>query len=364
MPPGRDSLTTVAAIDPAPASYRPDGFSRALAWVSGLSGHGWWTFPLFLGVLLAWSHGILWATGLLPFGTIHPVLAVSTFYAPYVLLAISYINRFSERALDAFWPATGWPESDKAAWRREFTTSPGGYGLPTFVIGLLVAIAGFVTIAPEALLPGATALSGNERLIVFAAYLPLALLGYWLVLLAIVHTTRQLRLVARIHREATAIDPFDRTPIYAFSGLTFRTGLAFVLSGYYALVVNGALEAGNVAVVLAISAVFALGIACFVLPLLGIHDRLVRAKDGLMREVDGRLGSLGAEMYRRVDAGQFDGTKVISESIAGVATLRDRIARLPTWPWPPNLLRGFLSALLLPVLVYVASRLIGGQVGV
>jgi len=41
-----------------------------------------------------------------------------------------------------------------------------------------------------------------------------------------------------------------------------------------------------------------------------------------------------------------------------------RIARLPTWPWPPNVLRGFLSALLLPVLVYVASRLIGGQVGV
>jgi hypothetical protein len=69
-------------------------------------------------------------------------------------------------------------------------------------------------------------------------------------------------------------------------------------------------------------------------------------------------------MNRRVDEGQFDGTKAISDSISGVATLRDRIHRLPTWPWPPNVLRGLLSALLLPVIVYIASRLIGGHVGV
>jgi len=143
-----------------------------------------------------------------------------------------------------------------------------------------------------------------------------------------------------------------------------RTGVAYVLVAYYSLVVNGAFVAGNVASLALLALVFVFGVACFVLPLLGIHDRLVLEKELMLRGVEARLRRLGDEMYRRVDEGQFDGTKTISDSIAGVATLRDRIARLPTWPWPPNVLRGFLSALLIPVIVYIASRLVGGQVGV
>ncbi|HYL41113.1 MAG TPA: hypothetical protein VET90_07375, partial [Candidatus Binatus sp.] len=66
---------------------------------------------------------------------------------------------------------------------------------------------------------------------------------------------------------------------------------------------------------------------------------------------------------RLIDGGQFEATKVVSEAIAGVGAIRDRISRLPTWPWPPQLFRGFLSALLLPVIVYLTSRLIGGHIG-
>jgi hypothetical protein len=205
---------------------------------------------------------------------------------------------------------------------------------------------------------------GTNRLIVFVAYLPLGLAGYWAGLLAIAHTVRQLRLVARIHREALHVDPFDRAPVYAFSGLTARTGLAYVLLGYYSLAANGAFLQGNVATLVVLVGIFVLGVACFILPLLGIHGRLVGEKDVLLRGVEARLGRLGDEMYRRVDAGEFDKTKAVSESIAGVAILRERIARLPTWPWPPNVLRGFVTALLLPVVVYVVSRLIGGNFGV
>jgi hypothetical protein len=357
------TVAVATTVDSAPASYRPGVFSRALAWMDSLPSHGWWIFPVSLGLLFAWTNGVLWATGLLPFGTIDPVSTLSTVYAPYTLLAIGYINRSSERALDAFWPATGWPESKKAAWRYDFMTSPGGYDLPTFVIGLLVAIAGFVSISPSALLPGATVLAGTDRVIVFAAYLPVALLGYWLLLLALLHTTRQLRLVSRIHREASAIDPFDRAPIYAFSGLTVRTGLIYGLSGYYALVVNGAFQAGNVAVVVVLVAVLGVGITSFVVPLWGIHQRLVVEKDRMLRAVDRRMRAAGARLYEHVDAGEFDAGKPINDTLSGLRIVRDRFRELPTWPWPPNLLRGFLTALLLPVIVYILSRFAAGSVG-
>jgi hypothetical protein len=201
------------------------------------------------------------------------------------------------------------------------------------------------------------------RPLVIAAYMPILLMGYSMLPAGIIHLSRQLRLVARIHREARAIDPFDRVPVYAFSRLTAQAGLVFLVVAYYSLTVNGSFQAGNVVSLATIGVAIALGVACFVVPLWGIHDRLVLEKDNLLREVDERMTRLGAEMYTRIDAGEFDSTKVITDGLAGMVTLRERISRLPTWPWPPQVFRGFLSALLLPVIVYLVSRVIATQIG-
>lgn len=354
-------MRAVVAASPAVGSsvpaYRPGGVSRFLAWADERPWHGAWLYVALAVLLFAVSQSIVWVTGLLPVGSIHPLIATGVVYGPYFLAALGYLNRTAAGALDRFWPATGWPDDQRATWRFAFVTTPRGYGLIALVLGAAAAIGAFYA-APD------TAVGvGTDRLIFLAAYLPSATLGYSLLVLAIVHTARQLRLVARIHREATAIDPFDRGPVYAFSGLTVRTALTYLLIGYYALTVNGTFQTGIVGIVV-LAVTFGSGLACFVLPLWGIHDRLVREKAQLLLEVEHRLGRIGDEMYRRIDASQFDGTKVVSDALAGVQALRDRISRLPTWPWPPNLFRGFLSALLLPVIVYIVSRLIGGRVGV
>ncbi|HET9614933.1 MAG TPA: hypothetical protein VFP22_08985, partial [Candidatus Limnocylindrales bacterium] len=72
---------------------------------------------------------------------------------------------------------------------------------------------------------------------------------------------------------------------------------------------------------------------------------------------------LGAELYRRIDGGEFETTKAVSDSLVGVADLRKRVADIPTWPWRPQLLSGFVSALILPVIVYLVSRAAAGQLG-
>jgi hypothetical protein len=53
----------------------------------------------------------------------------------------------------------------------------------------------------------------------------------------------------------------------------------------------------------------------------------------------------------------------MSDALAGMTTLRDGIQRLPTWPWPPQLLRGFVSALILPLVIYVLTRLVSTSFG-
>jgi hypothetical protein len=133
--------------------------------------------------------------------------------------------------------------------------------------------------------------------------------------------------------------------------------------GYYSLTVNGAFSAGNLLAVAALAASIVVGIGTFVIPLWGIHERLVDEKEILVRGVDERVSRIATEMYRRIDAGEFDGSKVVSDALAGVTTLRDRIQRLPTWPWPPQLLRGFVSALILPLLIFVLTRLVSTRFG-
>jgi hypothetical protein len=350
---------TSASLAPAQEARigRPGTVSRFLAWTDGLPGHGWWVFPALAVLLFAWAHAILWASGRSPFGVVEPVIAVGVVYGPFLLAILAGANFVSKRSLVTFWPATGWPEADRAGWAAAFVDTPGPWGWVSLVIGVPLAIGSFLS-APAGLLG-----EGSDRFVLLVAYLPALILGYSMAPAAFVHTLRQLRLVARIHREATAIDPFDRGPVYAFSRLTVLTGLGYVLVGYYSLTVNGAFTAGNVLAVGALVVSLIVGIATFVVPLWGIHERLVDEKATLVRGVEDRIGRISTEMYRRIDAGEFDGTKVVSDALAAVASLRERIQHLPTWPWPPQLLRGFVSALILPLVIYVLTRLVSTQFG-
>lgn len=340
------------------ASYQPSAASRFVAWVDALPLRGVWIYPGLALLLFVWGHAILWVSGRTPVGSIDATVATGVVYGPYVLAVFAITNRVAVRSIDAFWPATGWPDSERSRWVYRFVTLPRGVDFLALAIGIPISIGAFFS--AQALFLGAT----GTRWDLAAALLPSLIVGYCGFPLIVLHTVRQLRLVMRIHREATAIDPFDREPVYAFSRLTVITGLAYVAIGYYGLAVNGAFQAGNVVSILTLIGSFAVGIVTFVAPLWGIHDRLVHEKEQLLADAERRLGKVGEEMDRRIDAGAFGTTKEITETLAGATVLRERVARLPTWPWPPQVLRGFLSALLIPVAVYIASRLIGGQVGV
>jgi hypothetical protein len=193
---------------------------------------------------------------------------------------------------------------------------------------------------------------------VFVAYLPSFLAGYGLAAVGGLITVRWLLLVSRIHREATAVDILDRVPIYAFSRLTFVVGISYLAGAYYSLTVNAASQAGNLASIGSIVATILVASALFVVPMWGIHGRLAKEKEELLREVERRANALTEELFARIDAGKYDETAVINSSLTGVTALRERYERLPTWPWPPQVLRGFVSALLVPLVIFILTRVI------
>jgi len=336
---------------------RPGPVSAAIDWADGLPGGGWWVFVLLAAALLAWGQGIEWATGVEPVGTFDPQLLIGVPYGPFGFICLGLGLRIARSSLQAFWPATGWPDAERAAWERRFALTPFWPEVSALALGAVGAVGALVGLV------GGGARSAPDATVIVIAYLPAYLAGYGIAAAGGLIAIRWLRHVARIHREATAVDVFDRGPIYAFSRLTVVVGLTYLAVAYYSVTVNAGAQVGNPASLAFIGFSMLFAIASFVLPLWGIHGRLEREKNALRREVDHRINALAGEVYARIDARQFDEIAVINTSIAGVNALRDRIEALPTWPWPPQVLRGFVSALLIPVIVYVATRLIGGGLG-
>jgi hypothetical protein len=310
---------------------------------------------LFAGQVV-WAHAVLWASGQLAVGSFDPSSAVLAVYGPFTIALAAFGGVTVRRALRTFWPATGWPEAQRVDWERRFMRGMGrdwAWLLIGFV-GALLALAA----SPESVVG-----VGDRRIAVLIAYAPSFFLGYALTVPALAFVVHWLRLIDRIHREATRIDPFDRAPLYAFSRVTALVGLAAIALAYYSFTVNGAVQAGNVPSLtfVAVSTIF--GVLAFVAPLWGIHSRLAREKERLLLDVEHRVGRLADELYARIDAGDFAATSSLNATLSGLGTLRDRVSRLPTWPWPPQLLRGFISALLLPVIVYLLTRAASGLVG-
>ena len=349
--------TATAALKAGPA-YPAGPMSRLFAWAESSP---WRSIAVAVGpafALAAWAHTVLWWSGRLAVWTIDWNEVIFVMYVVILLVAGIIGRRIAREAVRTFWPATGWPEEQRAPWLYRFMAMPRRHELVALGVGLAIATAAALGSTPAIVGPQA------GRAASYLAFFPTFAVGYALNAIGVLLGSRWLGLVAEIHRDARAIDPFDREPIYAFSKLTVFVGLAILVATYYTLTLNAAFINGNLPAVVMMPFTTTLGVLAFVAPLWGIHGRLAREKAALLRDVDRRIRAVGAELYANIDARALEPSKVISDTIAALGALRDQIRDLPTWPWTPQLLRGFVSALLLPVIVYILSRLAAGIVNV
>ena len=338
--------------------YPPSALDRLIARIDRLPGHGWWLYPVLVAAAALWIHAWLWAWGIRSIGTFEPAAATYVFYGPFAIAAIHFLDRAGNAAMTAFRSALDLSDAEIEARRYELVTLPAGR--TTWVMVLLGAAIGVGVVGTQT--ADALAAFGRTTTESLFIMLPFGVIGYTGFVALVWHTIRQLRFVARLHAEAQ-LDLFDPGPIYAFSGLTMRTGLVWIAVGYYSLTVNGALVTGN-AIALPLSlANFGFAAACFVLPLYGLHGRLVVEKTRLLHEASRRVAGVREVLYGRVDGRELAGIKDVTDAHAGVIAARDQVLKLPTWPWPPRAIGQFATALVLPVAIYVVSRLVGQQLG-
>jgi hypothetical protein len=293
-----------------------------------------------------------WISGSHPLGEFDKVLLALTVYPIWGLAALSYLNGVMGSAMERARPALAVDEDAYRRLRWEATTIPAPVGLAILLVvtPLSVVSAVWVRSLPGVDPGGAAILAGS--MVISAA-------GYVLTTLLIVNGVRQLRVIGHIQQVAH-LDLFNPGPLYGFADVTARSGLALVLGGVAGYFLLPDLVAAALPVYLPFAAVIVcIAVAIFVVPLWGIHGRLLAEKVRLQAEANERFKAVTGEIHDAIDGRDLAQSDALNKMLLSVSHERDVIGRLPTWPWSPGTLRGFISAMLIPIGLWVITRLLG-----
>ncbi|MDX1438234.1 MAG: hypothetical protein R3335_15605, partial [Anaerolineales bacterium] len=176
------------------------------------------------------------------------------------------------------------------------------------------------------------------------------------------YSFRQLVLVNRIVRMAGQFDLFQLDPVYAFSRLTSQTAIAWVIMLSLTLVLFP-LELATGPILLMIFGQVALAAAAFALPLWVVHQRLVAEKRGLLADVNRRVVAMLSRLHQDLDNKEFGEVSGLNNALSGLIVERDLIGKCPTWPWRAGTLTGVLTAIFLPILLFLIQVVLGNLLG-
>jgi hypothetical protein len=337
--------------------YAPSWVDRLIGWIDRLPLPPW---LFYLSVVFAASllqHAVRWMEGSLPAGSISIALVAEAPFLVYAPAVQHYLNATARRALQEFRPALQIDDAQYRILEYQLTAVPARAGLIASLIAITLGLLNLIT-TPAAF--GLTSTTSFATAFLLVSYFIIQSPFY---LVLIYHTLRQLRLVASIHAMVKQINLFQLFPIYSFSSLTARTGLSFVLLGYYIYYFFYHLNVrGSTPGSLTIGAVvlfFLVALVCFVLPLYGMHLRLAQEKSRFMNESNQRFARVLSDLHQQLDSGEYNSVDGIQKTLAALKAEHDVIERISTWPWKSETLRSFISVIIVPLILYLASRFLG-----
>jgi hypothetical protein len=346
-----------AEVGSTPRPYTPSWVDRFNAWVTHLPGPSWVYYVVMGLALFLVQIAVLWGEGAYPVGTIIPSHTFIAAIIPLLLWLCLHLDTRAEAALRIMRPAMKGSEEEFAGLRYKVTTLPAR---PT----LLASLAGVAFILLVNLLLGTSrgfdGLAGFpiSKNVIYLMYVS----SWWFIAAFLYHTLHQLRTINLIYTRYTRVVLLRMTPLYALSSLTALTAasLAAITYGWIALNPGLSTEPISWAIVVPITL---LAVSTFVWPLLGIHRLLVGEKGRLLDECSLRLEAAITELHRRVDHEQLEGMDDLNKTIASLEIELNLLEAVPTWPWQPETVRLLITALALPLGLwlaqYVLQRLMG-----
>lgn len=330
--------------------YPPSWVDRLVGWIDNLRGPYWLVYVLATVIMAVIINAMLWFVGGLPAGEVDIVNSSYAVFVFYYLGLYHYLTHVASRALRVYRPLL---DVDEAAIHRldhELTRLPrwiGRLGIPVGFVLAALSVIGDPTyggdVQPTFLLYAGDILITGFLMVTFLA--------------VIIRTIRQLVMVDRLHKRATNINLLRLAPAHAFSALTARTGIGIIIAGVGASMME-ILTEGYLSDVLVYVLLSLLALAAFVLPVIGIKNRIDEEKKRALGEVTDLLQVTNERLHEMVRNSKNKGFKKVEKATAALIRERELLKKVSTWPWDTATIRGFASALLLPIFIWIVTRLL------
>jgi hypothetical protein len=365
------TIPAVAAAEiertaPGVRPYPPSWADWIVRLVEAAPGPIWAAYVVLAGVSLAVValESALSSRGL--FGQDPAYFAYAIFHVGS-LASYHFLSRGGRSAWDAFRPAADVDDITSARRRAELSTTPAGPAAVVYVVAVLAYLA-LLAWSPEGFdLVGHSLAFVLVRVVAEAFWLaPVSfMVGYLLV--------RQIRIVSRLHRSVVTVDLLEPGPLHAMARLTARSAIVLIALQLLVFVpLPNLTPEARLALILFFLPFLGLSVAAFFLPLRGMHDRLDQERSRLVSAVNGRIRATMESLHQVVDdqtgAGErdADATRLaqvridaLNKALASLLQERDFIGKLSTWPWDTSTFRAVISAVALPILLFVVTTLIG-----
>jgi hypothetical protein len=293
---------------------------------------------------------VSWTDGSVAVGAIYPYFFIDAFNPVFLFFATHLLDDQARRAFVSYEPVLSSGTHSSSLLYR-LTTLPAR---STLVVTLLAVPLGAAYI-PLALSPQtiADSLYFTSPQAVVADTAISVLLAVAMALF-VWHTIHQLFWVARIYSRHTDVSIFHIGPLYSLSRVTAMTAVTLVVFSY--LFAGWVFDSvGSTVVVAGILVVAALA---FVVPLYGAHRLLVTEKSRQHGEVARRIEATTSRLHHGIDGDDYTRADALQSALAGLETERIIIGKAPTWPWDPEAVRVVLTALLVPIVLWVITRIL------
>jgi hypothetical protein len=306
----------------------------------------WLTYLILLIVQVAIHHILAWMDGWTPKYTFNPILAIFPIWLWVPMAVMTYVDSVSLSALSSFRPLLELDDEQYNRLKYELTTMPPRgvflsslfWGIAYLFLTYLGYQVFYVAYGLGPFLTGLTIVTG------LITYLTGSALYY--------HSLRHLSLVNRVVRMAKKFNLFRLDPVYAFSRVTSLIGISWMLMLTLTLLVLPVRLATGLGVAL-LAVQILLAITAFVLPLWFVHRRLESEKRKLITEHNLRVESTINLLHEALDNKKLENSAHFSDAMTSLKAERDVLDAIPTWPWRAGTLTGFLSAIVLPIVIFL-----------
>jgi hypothetical protein len=174
-------------------------------------------------------------------------------------------------------------------------------------------------------------------------------------------TYRIIVLASEAYTLSDKINLFKLQPLYALSTLSAKAGISLSILAplnYLQNIILSPYGLGPGFVIGMTTLGMSLAFGAFLIPLWATHIRIVQEKDRQLARNGEQLSVAVDKLGQMNDSGQLEDVDLVDTSIGALIRVRESIKQTSTWPWEASTLRGLLSAVMLPIFLFVVQQIL------